>query len=504
MRRHQRYKFRRTTLLTACYAAFIGGVGLAHLGYPGSTDWLWLLVALLFVFRHRTYITLCLVITLGLGLGLWRGAIFAGKLTVYQPLYSQKVTITANANEDAVYGKHSQITFDAKNAQLEDGTNLAGKISLSGFGLNAVYQGDEVQASGKLYPGFGARQGSMSFAKLNLIHHHPSIVADIRRKFAAGMQSALPEPLAPFAMGLLIGQRATLPDGIKQDLLMVGLTHIIAVSGYNLTIMLRASKGLFDRSSKRMSTALSFALIGVFLLLAGSSASITRAAIVSMLSIVAAYYGRCFKPLNLLLLAAAITAWVNPFYVWSDVSWYLSFLAFYGVMVLAPAMSQRVWPGRELPMVPMIALESVCAEAMTLPYVLYIFGQMSFVGLPANVLVTTLVPLAMLLSMAAGLGGMLAGPLAGWIAWPARWLLTYMLDIAHVLSRVPHAFSQNIGFTLSQMLAAYGIILLAFSGLQFKARRKSVTITDKKDNNSKDQKFERTFEMVNNQAPESG
>src|SRR3954470_8823983 len=104
---------------------------------------------------------------------------------------------------------------------------------------------------------------------------------------------------------------------------MVGLTHIIAVSGYNLTIILHASRRVLGKRSKRMSTFLSLSLIVVFLLLAGASASIVRAAIVSVLSIWASYYGRGFKPLNLLALTAAITALANPVYVWSDLSWYL-------------------------------------------------------------------------------------------------------------------------------------------------------------------------------------
>jgi competence protein ComEC len=491
-----RYKFRRTTLLTTLYFSFLAGIGLAHFGYVVSADWLWLIGVLLAVFRRRTPVTLLLVTALGLCLGVWRGAIFEHKLAAYQPYYGQKITISAQAINDGVYGKNSQLSFDANHIRI-DGTSLTGKLQLSGFGLNAVYQGEEVQASGKLYPGFGAYQGRMSFAQLQLTGQHPSLVADIRRKFAAGMQSALPEPLAPFAMGLLIGQRATLPDDVKQDLLMVGLTHIIAVSGYNLTIMLRASRGVFGKASKRMETFLSMALIGVFLLLAGASASIIRAAIVSMLSITARYYGRTFKPLSLIALAAAITAWANPFYVWNDASWYLSFLAFYGVMLLAPALAERLRPGRTLPLVAMVALESVSAEIMTIPYVLYVFGQMSFIGLPANVLVTTLVPLGMLLSTVAGLCGMVAGSLAGWLAWPARLLLTYMLDVAHVLSRIPHVFIENIRLSLPQMLFLYGIIVLTSTGLRFKIRTKNAKITDKKDYQNREQTFERTFEMVN-------
>jgi len=65
---------------------------------------------------------------------------------------------------------------------------------------------------------------------------------------------------------------------------MVGLTHIIAVLGYNLTIILRASKNLLASRSKRLSTILSLGLIIVFLLITGFSASIVRAAVVSALS----------------------------------------------------------------------------------------------------------------------------------------------------------------------------------------------------------------------------
>lgn len=473
------YKFRRTALLSVAYMAFLGGIGLAHTGYLTNSIWIWLSgLSALLLFRKRTIKSLLLVVLFGLTLGLWRGALFMQKLAVYQPLYGQKITITTQALNDAVYGKNSQLSFDANQIYLGDGTKLAGKVSLSGFGINSVLQGDTVQATGKLYPGYGAYQGRISYAQLVIIEHHPSLVGEVRRKFSAGMQTALPEPLASFAMGLLIGQRATLPDDVKQDLLMVGLTHIIAVSGYNLTIMLQASKGLFGKSSKRMATFLALALIGTFLLLAGSSASIVRAAIVSVLSIAASYYGRSFRPLNLIMLAAVITAWANPFYVWSDISWYLSFLAFYGVMALAPAISARFRPGRQLSLVAMVALESVCAETMTLPFVLYTFGQMSLIGLPANVLVVALVPLGMLLSLVAGLAGMSAGPIAGWFAWPAWLLLTYMLDIAHVLSRIPHIFLQNIGFSVVQMLLLYGFIVFIGVGWQFKIKSKSAIVTE--------------------------
>lgn len=472
-----KHRFRRTTLQLIGFLAFLAGVGLARLGYPLSAGW-WLLALLIVAlsYRRRSLWALAAILWFGLALGLWRGATYVQRLAAYEPLFKHAVVMTVRATDDAVYGQNSQLSFDADHILLTDGRQLTGKLQISGFGPGAIYQGDVVQVSGAIYPTLGASQGRVSFAKLKVLERHPTLVANLRRRFTAGMQTALPEPLAPFAMGLLIGQRATLPADVKQQLLMVGLTHIIAVSGYNLTIMLEASRKILGGRSKRLSTMLSLSLMAVFLLLAGTSASIVRAAIVSTLSIAAGYYGRSFRPFNLIALAAAITAFANPFYVWGDSSWYLSFLAFYGVMVLSPLLSRHLQERLVQSIVVGVALESICAEIMTLPFILHTFGQMSFVGLPANVLVVTLVPLAMLLSLIAGLGGMFAGSLAGWIAWPARILLTYMLDISRALSHLPHIFVQNLGLSAAQMTGLYLLVLLITAALMLKYGK----ITDKK------------------------
>ena len=439
---------------------------------------------------------------LGISLGWWRGSLYMTKLAQFEQYYNHPVTITAIASQDGAYNKYKQMTFDGRNVVVESaGEHLTGKISLGGFGLNAVFAGDEIRATGKLYSSLGSYQGRMSYGQLHLVAHHNGLVKDLRRRFTAGVQSALPEPLASFGMGLLIGQRNTLPIEISQALLMVGLTHIIAVSGYNLTILLRSADKVSGKRSKRMATLLSLGLIGLFLLFAGTSASIVRAAIVSLLSIAAGYYGRQFKPLVLIMLAAAITGYANPFYVWSDTSWYLSFLAFYGVMVVAPLIRLR-WKKRwQESMVLGVALESICAELMTLPFVLHTFGQMSFIGLVANVLVVALVPLAMLLTLIAGLAGMLIPAVAGWLAWPARIILTYMLDIANMLSRIPHVFAQNLSFPAWQMLVAYGLLVIVTYMLWNKTKRhESDKITDRNTGSNEEQRFERTLQMVDNQA----
>lgn len=481
MRRFFAHRFRRPTLVVAACLALLVGIGLSR---SLRVEWLWVAALVLpfavLSWRRRSWLTLGLLVLCCLGIGAWRGTDYAHKLQTYDDLFQQKVVLTGVAQEDGTYGKRQQLTFAVRDIEVHEPyrTELIGKISVAGFGAPAVFRGDTVQVTGKLFPALGSNQARMSFAQLKVLQHHDSWVETARRNFAAGMQSALPEPVASFGLGLLIGQRSTLPEDVAKHLMVVGLVHIIAVSGYNLTIMLQVAKRLVGKRSKFQATVLFVALIGTFLLFTGSSPSIVRASIVSLLSISAWYFGREIKPLALILLAAAITGLASPLYVWSDVGWYLSFLAFGGVLILAPLLIKHFFKKRQPGLIRTIMIESFCAELMTLPYILYIFGQLSLVALLANVLVVALVPLGMLLALAAGLAGMLEPTVAGWFAWPAKYLLTYMLDIAHLLSRIPHALVEHISFPLGQMLLVYGMVL--FVGLIWwrNTRQKRGIITD--------------------------
>lgn len=459
-------------LLLGCASFLLGLVAARRVALSGWFVLIGLMVMVL-AQRRRGAISLVAVILAGGLLGLWRGAVYMHELRPYRALALQKVEFTATANIDAIYGANSQLSFVVRDVHLTSPTDrgVPGTIKVSGFGETMVYRGDRLEVSGKLYPTRGANQATVSYAKLHKIGSTTSLIDSLRRRFAAGMQSALPEPLASFGLGLLIGQRNTLPATLTQALLMVGLTHIIAVSGYNLTILLEGARRVMGDWSKALSTATALLLIVGFLLVAGTSASIVRAAVISVLGLAAWYYGRTIRPVLLLLLAAALTAYANPVYLWADISWYLSFLAFFGILVLGPLVTAGLFGERQPPLLPQVLIESVCAEVMTIPLILYIFGQVSLVSLLANMLVVALIPLAMLLSLIAGLAGMLAGTVAGWPAWPAMVLLTYMLDVVTFLSRLPHVFLQNRYLSAVDMGLCYAAVVLLL-GLAYMGRRR--------------------------------
>lgn len=490
----------RSVLIIGVCLAFMTGVALAP-RWPVVGGW-WCVALLLpaLLYRRRKSVVFALLLVMACyGLGVARGTAYVEKYALYNDIEGQKVTIIGSAMDDAVYGKHSQMTFDVRDARLVAPYEapLLGSLQISGFGEPMVYKGDQIVIEGKIFKSRGNNSARMSFATLETVSHHVTIVDELRRKFAAGIQSALPEPVASFALGILVGQRNTLPDVVSEQFTMVGLTHIIAVSGYNLTIIMKAMASTFQKRSKYQYVALSSLLIGLFLLFAGSSPSLVRASVVCGLSLASWYFGRSLKPTVLLMVAAAMTVAANPLYAWGNVSWMLSFLAFFGVLVVSPIIVRRFYGAREPKLVASIMLESVAAEIMTLPYVLCIFGQMSLVSIIANLLVVALIPLAMLLGLFAGLAGMLVPTVAGWIAWPGTILMTYMLDVAALLSRVPHAFIGNIIFPWPMMIAAYAIAA-CFLAIAWRKGRQNGIITDNTANEMEgDTHHVRTFQMVN-------
>lgn len=481
--------YKRTTKITLLCVGILLGVGAAYTVKVsfGLIFVLMCIGAIGIFFKVR----LATIVVIGVVLGLLRGAAFAQQLQPLNDVIGKKVLISARVDTPSTYDDKKQLVFDVTHVHLLQpfSAELPIKMQISGFGENTILRGDTITASGKLYKKRGSKQAGISFAQLDVISHDNSPLQHVRRSFLAGMTTAIPEPHDQFAIGLLIGQKSDLPQYVVDTLQIVGLSHIIAVSGYNLTILADVSKRRLGKGSKLRGTLLSGVLVVLFVAMVGTSASIQRAALVSLLAIAAAHYGRSIKPLLLISFAAAITVILNPLSIWSDVGWYLSFLAFFGVLVISPLVQKRLYGTKEPSLLIKLCIETCSAQLMTLPIMLLLFSQLSVVSLVANILVVPLVPLAMLASFIAGLVGMAVPFAAPLVALPATWLLTYMLDISQLLSRIPHANIQT-SISLPITLVVYAGIVALLLVMQRSVRGK-IKITNR-DN------YVGTQQMVNN------
>ncbi len=476
--------YRRTTRYVLFGAAILAGLALAR--WAGVlSGWVPVLFGIFAAlsFRQGRLVSVYAVILFGLSLGWWRGGQFMGEVKYLESISREKVTIVGTVLNDSIYNQRGAISFDLGSLKLESPyqREIIGKIGVSGYGERMIYRGDEVRVTGNFYPGRGSYVAWLSYAQLEVTARSQNVLYAVTRDFSAGMQSALPEPHASFGMGLLVGQRDTMPKATSEMLAMVGLTHIIAVSGYNLTILVRATRRLLAERSKFQATMAGLALIAAFLVVTGAMPSIFRASIISTLSLGAWYFGRNLRPMVLISLTAAGTALWSPLYLWSDIGWYLSFLAFFGVLIVAPYARKHLLKGKQRGLLGEMLLETSAAQLMVLPIILYIFHDSSFVALLANLLVLPLIPLAMITGFIAGLAGMLIPVFAGWFAFPARWLLTYLLDIAALVARIPH-MEFSVEISAAMMVAMYAVIL-SFVFIWWRKSLKNDKITDSNDTN---------------------
>ncbi len=387
---------------------------------------------------------------------------FQNSLKVYGQLFGKEVSLVGVVQDDAAYNDYGDYEFNITRVNFaKSGEYLPGRIRVRTKQNIAVYRGYKIYVNGTIKPALGARTGSISYSSVEILQQNSSQLERYRLRFFSSIYSSLPEPHASLGIGFLAGVRSSIPKDLQDQLSRVGLTHIIAVSGYNLTIIVLAIGRLGKKLSKYQQTIVSLSLIFLFLLVTGFSPSVVRAAVVCLISIICSYYGRKISPINLILLSAFITSAVNPTYLLEDIGWWLSFLAFFGVLVLAPTVTNLFYSGtnQEPGLLASVFIESLCAQIMTAPLIAHIFGTFSVISLVANILVVPWIPFVMLLVLVVGIFGMLNlnSVIARLFYQTPKIVLTPIILVIQRLSSLPWA---SVQLKLSQpgMISCYLLI----------------------------------------------
>lgn len=441
-------------------AITVGVIVAAHgFGVQGLPWVLAAFVLITVIFWRRSMYLIPLLIVAGLLIGMWRGSAVQSEIAVYENLHGTVATLTGKLSEDPDSGKHGDILLRLENITI-DGRELPGKIWVSGQAKLEVKRSDVVTIKGLMQEGFGSFAAAMYRAEIIQVQRpQPGDVAlQVRDWFAASVRLAIDDPAASLGLGYLLGQRRALPPELADALVVAGLTHVVVASGYNLTILVRFARRLFDKVSKYLAAMVSGGMIAAFILITGMSPSMSRAGLVAGLALAAWYYGRKFHPLILLPFAAAVTLLINPSYSRGDLGWQLSFTAFAGVMILAPLLQAYFYGSKKPSAVRQILGETISAQIVTLPILVLAFGQFSNVAVLANLLVLPLVPLAMLLTFIAGIGALILPQIAWLWGQPAEWLLNYMVYVAQYVASLPWALTE-IEINVWHAVAAYVVII---------------------------------------------
>ncbi|MDO8558320.1 MAG: ComEC/Rec2 family competence protein [bacterium] len=266
-------------------------------------------------------------------------------------------------------------------------------------------------------------------------------LSHLKESFEKNLRLALPVPHAALAAGLLLGTRSALSQEMKDDFRRTGMSHIVAVSGYNITILILAIAtlmGFFMLPRSLTFWAVTLFII-LFTLLTGAGASVVRAALMGFLLILAQKESRMYSARIALSSAGALMLFQNPMLLRYDLGFVLSFLATAGLLVLYPLLEERARENKKLSGIKDVALQSVSAQLFVLPVIIITFGSISFVFLISNVAVLPFIPPTMFFSFLAGIAGFFGEHIGNIVAFPAYILLDYEIIIVATFSKIPHA-----------------------------------------------------------------
>ena len=275
------------------------------------------------------------------------------------------------------------------------------------------------------------------------------------------IQRLLPGDAGALLSGILYGER-TLSADASATFRSAGMTHLIAVSGSNIALVASLFVPFFLAIGYRRKPSIVLAGVAIiaFVLFVGAEASVVRAAIMGWLALLARVFGRKASAGRLLIVAATIIVFFDPWALAFDAGFALSFLATGGLLSWARPFQERctwipTWFGlREA------FATTLAATIVTTPYSLWAFGQVSLAGLLTNLLAIPLVGLAMLWGAVA----LIIGTIIPWFTLPAQGALEAILLISRLAELLPWLH-------VSFMVPTWGLFLL-YAWLWWHAMRK--------------------------------
>ncbi|KKP86640.1 MAG: ComEC/Rec2-related protein, competence protein ComEC [Parcubacteria group bacterium GW2011_GWC1_35_8] len=372
-----------------------------------------------------------------------------------RPFPATKILLSTSLDEDLKYG--DEISFSGKLEKIENFITDQGKVFdyvnyLRKDGIFYVMGYPKIEIISR---------GNGNFIKNTLFF--------IKENFLEKINLAIQNPESLLMGGLILGEKSSFDQALRTSFVNTGTIHIVALSGYNVTIVAEWIMKLFAFLPSNFGFGLGILGILFFVIMAGGQSTAIRAGVMASLALVARATGRNYDVARALILAGVGMILLNPFLLVYDVSFQLSFIATIAVIFFAPRIEKYfMWVPDYFKLRDIVSV--TCAVYIfVLPFILYKMGNLSLVALPANMLILPFIPITMVFGFLTGFAGIISYIFAVPFGYISYLFLHYELGIINFFSNLPFAFFSFPDFPFFLMLIIYIYFIYKLFGRNIKA-----------------------------------
>ena len=367
------------------------------------------------------------------------------KIVVLPNGFTEKISIVLPKGTQVEYG--DTISFSAVVNKPESFITDTGRI----FNYPAYLAVKNIYATAKVFEITVVEPGQGLFIRIQLYKAKAYIVGKIVDLF--------PKNEAGLLAGIFIGEQSLLPKDIYQDFQIAGLTHMIVLSGYNITLVTTAVIGFFAAIGfgYRYRRVAAIVTVPFFIMMTGLNASSVRAGCMTVIILLLQITTRIQESWRVLLFALTGMVVINPVVLLYDPSLHLSFLAFAGLVYSSPITRQRFANLPSLLGLRDVFSETLGVQLFVLPYILYMSGTVSLLILFSNIATTPFVPLIMMGNTSVLILESVMPGMASPITRLVTVLLTYIINCARLVAHVSWAIVMIPVITPLLVVGIYGL-----------------------------------------------
>lgn len=264
-------------------------------------------------------------------------------------------------------------------------------------------------------------------------------IYQLRHIMKKQINKLLPDDTAGLCLGMLIGDTSGIEENMQEDFRDSNLSHILAVSGANVSYIIVSITYLFNKMCfrKKLSKIISIFLLILFMLLTGCTASVNRACIMAILMLIADLLYRKSDVYNNLAISALILLIINPYSI-LDIGFQLSYMGTIGIVFLHDKISNFIKTENKILkyFLEMIYV-TTCANVAIIPIMMFHFNTVSLTFYFSNILAGPILGIIVIIGFIMFFVSLIFNPLATPIAFILNIMLKFIIKIAEITASIP-------------------------------------------------------------------